>query len=528
MLGCVGGIRVAEVLAALSLTTDLASGVPFEKGLRTCAVATAFGRELGLAQEELSVVYHTGLVRAIGCTAHAPENADVFGDDVAFQAWLKEADLGDEAVLTGQLARFGAWEPARQAAMTAEFLGTAATAGTTAWRSACEVGRAVGPLLGLPGAVVTALDHVYERWDGRGIPGLAGQDGLPVPARIVHVAEQAVLAHAQAGLPGAVAEVSRRSGGHLDPDLARAFARSAEAALAPLAEPDILAAVVSAEPGTASLAGPDGLRLMCQALASVVDLKGRYLLGHSQHVADVAARAAGLAGLGPEQSRRVETAGLLHDIGRAGVPSSIWDQPGPLSAAAWERARLHTYWTSRVLERCPALAGLAPLAASHHERLDGSGYHRGVRAGGLPFEARLLAAADALCEQTEPRPGRPAQSLAVAAARLTASARAGELDTAAVAAVIEAAGLPRARQARPHDLTEREVDVLCLAARGLTNQQIAGQLSLSARTVGNHLAHVYDKTGHRTRAGAAVFAIQAGLLPAGGEQAGGEQAAGGR
>ena len=190
-------------------------------------------------------------------------------------------------------------------------------------------------MLGLPGEVVTALDYVYERWDGRGIPGLARRDALPLPARIVHLAEQAVLAHAQAGLPGAVAEVGRLAGGDLDPDLAAAFARSAEPALAPLAEPDILAAVVSAEPGTASLAGEDGLRRMCQALASVVDLKGRYLLGHSAHVAGVASRAAALAGLGPGECQQIETAGLLHDIGRAGVPSSVWDQAGPLSAAAW-------------------------------------------------------------------------------------------------------------------------------------------------------------------------------------------------
>src|SRR5690348_10474627 len=176
MLGGMGGIRVAEVLAALSLTTDLASGVPFEKGLRTCAVATAFGRELGLGPDDLPVVYHTGLVRAIGCTAHATENAEAFGDDIAFQGWLKEVDLGDEAMLARQLERFGAWEPARQAAMTTVFLDTAPTEGTSAWRSSCEVGRAVGPLLGLPGEVVTALDHVYERWDGRGIPGLARRE----------------------------------------------------------------------------------------------------------------------------------------------------------------------------------------------------------------------------------------------------------------------------------------------------------------------------------------------------------------
>jgi HD-GYP domain-containing protein (c-di-GMP phosphodiesterase class II) len=514
ILTSVTGIRVAEVLAAVSLTTDLASGVAFEKGLRTCAVATALGRELGLPRDELSAVFYTAMVRAIGCTSHASENADDFDDDIAFQAWLKELDFGDEAMLSRQLAEFGTWTPSRQAVMTQVFLDTAAVSGTNAWRASCEVGRAVGPLLGLPDAVVAALDHVYERWDGRGIPGIARETDMPLAARIVHVAEQAVLAHAHGGLAAAVAETRRRAGGHLDPDLADAFARGAEAALAPLAEPDILAAVLAAEPGTASLAGGDGMRRMCRALACVVDLKGRYLLGHSHHVAAVASRGAELAGLDAGSCRQVETAGLLHDIGRAGVPSSVWDQPGPLSAAAWEQVRLHTYWTSRVLERCPALAPLAPLASSHHERLDGSGYHRGVRAAELPFEARLLAAADALCELTEPRPERPAKNLPAAAAEMSAEARAGALDTDAVAAVIEAAGLPRPRPARPHDLTEREVDVLRLAARGLTNQQIATELTLSARTVGNHLAHVYDKIGRRTRAGAAVYAIEAGLLPA--------------
>jgi HD-GYP domain-containing protein (c-di-GMP phosphodiesterase class II) len=166
-----------------------------------------------------------------------------------------------------------------------------------------------------------------------------------------------------------------------------------------------------------------------------------------------------------------------------------------------------------VLERCPALAPLAPLAGSHHERIDGSGYHRGVRSSDLPFDARLLAAADALCELTEPRATRPALHLPVAAVELTAEARAGVLDADAVAVVLEAAGMPRPRPSRPNDLTDREIAVLRLLARGLTNQQIAEELVLSTRTVGNHLAHVYDKIGRRTRAGAAVFAMEHGLLP---------------
>jgi DNA-binding CsgD family transcriptional regulator len=168
-----------------------------------------------------------------------------------------------------------------------------------------------------------------------------------------------------------------------------------------------------------------------------------------------------------------------------------------------------------VLERVPALAPLAPLAASHHERLDGSGYHRGTRASELGFEQRLLAAADALAELTEPRPDRPAMRLPQAAVELEAHAQSGGLDRDAVAAVVEAAGMPRPRRSAPHGLSEREVDVLRLVARGMTNQEIADELVLSPRTVGNHLAHVYDKINRRSRAGAAVFAMEHGLLVTG-------------
>jgi HD-GYP domain-containing protein (c-di-GMP phosphodiesterase class II) len=507
-------VRVVEVLAALSLTTDIASGVVFEKGLRTCAVATAFGRELRLAQDDLTTVFHTALLRAIGCTSHASENAAMFGDDIAFQAWLKEVDFGDEDVLRAQMQHFAQWaDESQRSRMVVHFIETAPTVGPRANAAACEVGRALGPKLGLPDAAVAALDNVYERWDGKGIPGALRGEDLPLASRVVHIAEQAVIVAAEGGSVDAmVAELRRRSGGHLDPDLVKDFVGATDAVLAPLRERDILAAVVAAEPGTVSLAGDDVVLRMCRALACIVDLKGKYLLGHSDHVATIARNGARLAGLGTDKQDEIETAGLLHDIGRAGVPSSVWDLPGPHTDADWERVRLHTYWTSRVLERCPALAPLAPLAASHHEHLDGSGYHRGCRASELTFSQRLLAAADALAELTEPRPERPAMRLPEAAAQLERQSRAGQLDAQAVAAVIEAAGMPRRRPSLPNDLTEREVDVLRLVARGMTNQQIADELVLSARTVGNHLARIYDKTGRRSRAGAAVFAMEHGLV----------------
>jgi DNA-binding CsgD family transcriptional regulator len=252
---------------------------------------------------------------------------------------------------------------------------------------------------------------------------------------------------------------------------------------------------------------------LCAALAAVIDLKGRHLLGHSTHVAAVADRAAREAGLPESDWEALRLSALLHDLGRVAVSSEVWDRPGPLGSADMERVRLHTYWTDRVLRRCSGLAPLAEIAASHHERCDASGYHRGVGSSDLSPGARLLAAADVFAALTESRPYRAALSPAAARTMLVEEVAAGRLDADACAAVIAGAGLPRPRRAWPCDLTDREVEVLRMTARGLSNRAIADALQVSDRTVGHHLAHVFDKIGRRTRAGAAVFAMEHGLVP---------------
>jgi HD-GYP domain-containing protein (c-di-GMP phosphodiesterase class II) len=509
-----GSVRVVEVLAALSLTTDLASGLPFEKGLRTCAVAESLARLLGLPPEERRVVFQAALLRAVGCTAHASENAEQFVDDLAFQAQLKVLDVGDRAVLARQLEGFGGWAgPDAAPALAQRFMDIAPTVGPVAARSGCEVSRALGPRLGLEPGAVAALDEVYERWDGLGIPdGVAGER-LTLAARVAHVAEQAVLAHAAGGEAGAVAEVRRRAGGHLDPDVVAAFVADAGTALAPLAADDLLAHVVDVEPPP-HLGVPFGrIGGLCEAFAVIADLKGRHLVGHSHRVAELVVGAARLAGAEEDRLDRLRSAALVHDLGRVVVPSSVWDRPGLLGVADLERVRLHTYWTERVLSRSPALAPLAVLAAAHHERLDGSGYHRGVRQGELDTDMRILAAADVFAALTADRAHRPAFGPAEAAGLLQDEVTAGRLDAGACAAVVAAAGLPRPRTERPVGLSEREVEVVRLAAQGLRNREIAERLGIAERTVGHHLAHVYDKTGHRTRAGVAVFAVQHGLVP---------------
>lgn len=506
-------IRVTEVLAALSLTTDLATGMPFEKGLSVCLVADAVARQLGLDEADRRVVFHAALLGAVGCTSRASENADAFADDIAFQQAYHTLDPGDPSVFASQMSRFGQWAPQAQSAMRHYWLTDAPKNAPTAVRSVCEVSRALGPRLGLPEAAVRALTEVKERWDGLGAPERLCGDDLSLAGRVLHLAEQAVLALGLGDRTAALAELRRRAGGHLDPDLVAIMAADPDAVWSVLDAPDLLTAVVAAEPGLPTVIRPEDRDQLCMALAVVVDLKGRYLLGHSAHVAQLADAAAELSGMNRNERAALRAAALLHDIGRAAVSSSVWDRPGPLGTGDWERVRLHSYWTDRVLRRCPSLTDLAEVAAGHHERLDGSGYHRGVRVHDLSLSARLLAAADVFAAMTEPRPYRPAHKPSEAAAQLSAEAAAGRLDRDACAAVVEAAGLRPPRTEYPCGLTEREVDVLRLAARGLSNRQIAAELVLSERTVGHHLAHIYDKIGRRTRAGAAVFAMEHGLLP---------------
>jgi HD-GYP domain-containing protein (c-di-GMP phosphodiesterase class II) len=197
------------------------------------------------------------------------------------------------------------------------------------------------------------------------------------------------------------------------------------------------------------------------------------------------------------------------------VPAGIWEKRGPLSEAEWERVRLHPYMTERVLSRSTTLARLGGLAAHHHERLDGSGYHRGVRGAEVTFAARLLAVADVYCALLEPRPHREAVSADAAAEHVRREARARRLDPEAADAILAAAGHPTrsaTRRPYPAGLSEREVEVLRLLARGLPDKQIARTLVVSPRTVHHHVEHIYDKLGVSTRAAATLFAMQHELL----------------
>jgi HD-GYP domain-containing protein (c-di-GMP phosphodiesterase class II) len=231
-------------------------------------------------------------------------------------------------------------------------------------------------------------------------------------------------------------------------------------------------------------------------------------------VARLAAEAAVACQLPESDVRAVRRAGLVHDLGRVGVTANVWNKRGALNDGEWEQVRLHPYYTERLLSRSRALSPLGQLAALHHERLDGSGYHRCLPGAMLSPSARILAAADVYHAMTEPRPYREAMRPGAAAEALRAEIRAGRIDADAANAVLTAAG-HRTRPARREwagGLSEREVEVLRLVARGMSNRQMARELFIAEKTVGHHIQHIYDKIGVSTRAAATLFAMQHDLL----------------
>jgi HD-GYP domain-containing protein (c-di-GMP phosphodiesterase class II) len=507
--------RLIEVLGALSLTTDLANGNPMGSALRSCALAIHISREMGVTAEETSQACYAALMRHIGCTSYSHEEAGVFGDELASRRLYSLIDAGDRAALVrASVTKLGkGLGVRRRARAVAKTLSTGTQLRKQMTAARCEVAVHLASRIGLGDGVAHALGQMYERWDGKGMTcGLSGQ-AISLAARISHVATEAELHSRIYGQAGAIAMIRKRSGGHFDPKVADAFLRIAAESLGTIGDDsswDTVLAIDSIPSGRKPIALDDIIR----AFADYVDLKSVYTLGHSSGVAALAEAAGKVSGLDATECTALRRAALLHDLGRAGVPNSIWERKGKLTIAEWEQIRLHAYFTDRILRRSPLLSELAPIAAAHHERVDGSGYPRNVPASMIAKSARLLAAADVYHALIEKRPQRPALAPNDAATELLNEVNAGRLDREAACAVLEAAGHqpPRTATVRPAGLTDREVEVLRLVARGQSNKQIAKVLGISSRTAQHHVGHIYAKIGVASRAAAALFAVEHGVL----------------
>ena len=517
------GVRWPELMAAISLATDVGMAQPLESGLATCLVATALAGRLGLAPSERQRAYHLALLQHIGCTAASSQVAAVMGDELVMRAHAGTLDFADRRQMFAfLLSHVGRANPIRD--RPAALVRAIAKGGqiSAVAVDVCEAAQMLGRRCGYDERFIADLGCVMEYWDGKGFPGEVRGEQVPVPVRVVQVASLAVAAHRAAGVTGAAEFVRDRSGHSLGPAEAAAFLDDAAGLLAPLTGlASLWDEVIAAEPVPTPPASEAEIDRTLRAVADFVDLKAPCLANHSSGVAELAAEAAGRLGLPADEVTSVRRAGWLHDLGRVGVSAAVWNHPGPLTPHQWEQVRLHPYYTDRVLDRTPFLRRLGAIASAHHERVDGTGYFRAARSAQLPLPARLLAAADAYHAMTEPRPYREPFAPDVAARYLRNEVDAGHLDGQAADAVLEAAGQPalarrRGGPAAPAGLTRREVEILQQAARGLAIKQIARELSIAPKTVDGHLQRIYAKIGVSTRAGATLFAIQHDLLLASG------------
>jgi HD-GYP domain-containing protein (c-di-GMP phosphodiesterase class II) len=506
---------MAELLAALSLGIDLGFAQPMEHVLRQCRIALRLCELLGLGDEERVAVYYTALLVNVGCHSDAYEQAYWCGDDIALKATKYEHEpfsLGDIAA-TLRLLGSGS-TPLYRVRVAFDFAisGRKEVDGMIAGHA--RLARSLAEELGLPDLVLASLGASYERWDGKGWPGDLAAEDIPLASRITQLAEFVEVAHRTGGIGAARAIAERRARKQFDPQLVEILAADAEKVFNGIDELGSWDAVIDSEPALTVVLSPGECEAALEAIARFVDLKSPYRLGHSIAVAELALAAGRNLAVPDDEARELYRAALVMSYGNLGVSNAIWDKPGPLAASEWERVRLAPHLTERMLHQSEALAPLGRIAVQHRERLDGSGYPRGLTGPAITRAGRILAAADAYQAMWEPRPHRAARTAEEAARELRAEVRAGRLDATAVDAVLRAAGhrVGRRRDG-PAGLTAREVEVLCLLARGMSNKQIAAQLVITPKTAANHVEHIYTKIGATNRATASLFAMQHGLLP---------------
>ena len=510
------GIRLSDLLVSLSLATDLGFGQPPEHMLRSARVGMRLGERLGLDANDLATLYDVSILTYVGCPVYGNEAALLFGDDIDFRAHAVEVDLAGFPAMMFMLRRAGhgtsAFNRARQAASIMAGRGRQVV---QQMADHCSAAGTLATRLGLSDDVRAGVEQAYARWDGQGVPGDLSGTGVSLAARVSHVAEACEVFQRTAGIEAAVDVVRARSGTHFDPEIATLVATDPESLFDDL-DRDTVDELLAAEPVERPPLTDDELDRALEAIGDFCDLRCPFFAGHARGTADLVRGAGTVMQMPAADAGLAYRAALVHDAGRFGVPGSVWSKPGPLTASEQERARLHVYYVERIFNRPEPLRRIGLLAATHHERMDASGYHRGVGGTMLSSQARVLAAADAYSAMLQPRPYRGALSEAEAARELQADATHGRLDPVATDGVLAAAGhrVNRTRAGGPAGLTARESDVLALLAQGMPNKGIARELGLSPKTVSNHIEHVYSKLGVSNRTGAAMYAMQHGIVGA--------------
>jgi HD-GYP domain-containing protein (c-di-GMP phosphodiesterase class II) len=507
------GLRKAELLAAISLAIDLGLGQPMEHMLRSSLIATGIAERMGLDDQQRATVYYANLLGWIGCHADSHELSALFGDDIAYRADTYAVDMAGLSFLRLMVSHVGHGLPGWERGIrSAAFLLTARNRVASLIHSHCSSAGALSDRMGLDRQVGEALTHIFERWDGKGMPNGARGEDIPIEIHIVHLADVVEVHLRTGGVGGAVDVVRARRGTQFSPVVADVFEGDAAAIVDGLLEIDVWTAALAQAPDRDRTLDDDEIDELLRAIADFVDLKCPSSPGYSRGVADLVASAARYLRMPPADIARLYRAGLVHGLGKLGVSNQIWEKKGPLSTSEWERLRMYPYLTGRILSRVGGLEAVVSVATTHEERVDGSGFPRGLAGRELTVQDRLLASAVAYHQLLESRPNRPALGPRGAADQLRQEARAGRFDAESVDVVLTAAGHQSSgRTPRSAGLTAREVEVLRLVAQGRSNREIAAELFIAEKTARNHVERVYAKLGVNNRTQASLAAIDRGL-----------------
>ena len=519
-------IRTADLLGAFSLASDLATGLHTEHGVRCCYIGMHIAQELELPLEQRADLYYAELLKDAGCTAYTSQLAGFWmADELAakrdlffFRNVRNPIDVFSWLL---QYVAQGASFPTR-ATHILDFLVKGRKFMKEGFESTCQVAARIAQRLGMPQTVQDALMQVFEQWDGHGLPYGIKRDSISIISRIVLVTSFLEVFHRVEGRDATKRVALARRGKAFDPSVVDAFLSVAQkdSFWTGLEQERVWDSVLSMEPEQSlhQYMREEKLFDVALALADYADLKSPFQAGRSRRVAELAERIARRMGLPEPEVTDICLAALVHDIGLVAVPSFILDKPqDQLTEVEREQVRLHPYHSERILSRVPALGPIVPIVSAHHERMDGLGYHRGLARERVPRGARILAVADQFDELTHDAPDHPAIERERALDLMTHDVGDGLWPEAFQALVDELGGAarPPAKASHPQwpaGLTDREVEVLRLAAKGLSRRQIGGRLFVTEGTVRSHLEHIYGKIGVSTRATASLFAMEHGLL----------------
>jgi HD-GYP domain-containing protein (c-di-GMP phosphodiesterase class II) len=407
----------SELIGALSHALDLTEGQPKGHCIRVCWIGTHIGQKIGLDVGALRDLYYTLLLKDLGCSSNAARICELYlSDDLSFKRDFKTVGEGLPEILRFVFSHTGlnAGLAGRLRSVT-HILRNGPRITDELIKTRCTRGADIARQLRFGDSVAAGIASLDEHWDGRGRPeGLVGR-AIPLCARIALLAQVVDVFHTLGGRAAALRELRQRSGSWFDPELVRTMEGLAndDRFWATLASPEVEPSVFAMEPGAGGVTlDDDYLDDIAAAFGQIVDSKSPFTSGHSARVADIVEAVAARLGLAPARRRWLKRGALLHDVGKLGVSNCILDKPGPLDGDEWAAVRLHAAHTEAILSRIGAFSELARVAGAHHERLDGTGYPRRLKADEITLETRIITTADIFDAISADRPYRAAVPVA--------------------------------------------------------------------------------------------------------------------